>query len=1151
MPKRVILYHTNWSCYARNYQVKDLPIHFITDVNYCFFDLKPNGSGFLVPQSTDPWADVDKRYVTKEESVDPPDSWDQNDGVYGNIGQFIKLKKQGAQFKLGMSIGGWTLSKGFSSAVRTVESRKEFVNGIIEMLRKYPVFDRIDIDWEHISPLGKNYGDAGNEVHPDDPRNFGEFLKLLRETLNSNGFSSTEISACVVADPEKMQALPFAEMSIYLETINCMTSPLPSPKHLSTSSVKLDELTWRHLLSAKNTIITPETKNAAKNIATILLYAFIMVGLFLGLGILDFDDFERSRFWPGEASDGNEERYAPALSPMEGRSEIPNSIPEGRGGDSQPIGKASEKPFARVSTEDQLIIDPAFLQSLQDIAQTRANSSRTTKATDSTGQRYLPVSGFSYCKILENASFDMFVPVLPWDGQCLAERENPVADMIELLDSTAQRIFVDIALKETMRYACYSVAEGANTVAKLTEARWFHSLDPTNYFHNILPAMIQTNHTEGLLRKRFYKIAYLINIRSSDIEALPNVQNLIDEIDDGSAIVLVHIDADADAIYEEMQRFLDERLKETRATLSKELANEPGNVYLSKKRYKSVSKHISLVWILLNGYLELLDLAFWECVINLSPLDIPLRKSKEIYRVLSLPQNRGLNFISHWADFDKIALRMTRAHIGRQDLSPSEKATYHPRETGLMMPPFKNWKLCQQSPWMILSREVPRIIRKSQEAHIILAYMEHTLKPDETFFCYVLTNTQGLRMRIHNDNKRFIRNNLLTINDTNDLGWPTSSAGYVDMEMSDPRYFFIGNADVRTEGGWRLWEWAQRHHVQRYVQKPDAYGRPLLNGRSTLVDAVPASSSRVPKPAASVSVDPDVLDDFRKDNFAWKLAGISLHVILLLPGLLFLLFCIRPRWDDVPSHLLFGTTKETCRFLLLFTGWFGIIFALLGWRHLRPPVTPSTSFTTPHFLGPPSARRNAPATTRARLSTGPALPLSHIQWVALRDSYLAGDFPDVPPPGDLAADRKLNPVERAAQTATWWAEHPVSLSQRSEFSVRVWLFWTATASLLAQAFLISGFLFPFLDIDTWPYALIPLSLLFLSPFIALLVVGLLDRGLRLAPLEDRGVAEGLQVAGLDVVTDLTREKAKFDPCESFPEPVAYFFGDVLSFFCLL
>ncbi|KAJ3172828.1 hypothetical protein HK101_011124 [Irineochytrium annulatum] len=224
--KKLILYHTNWACYGRNYQIKDIPINFVSDINYAFFDLRPNASGHLVPTSPDPWADTDKRYVQPGEGIDPPDSWNEDGkglGYFGNFGQLMKLKKF-AGFNLGLSIGGWTFSKRFSTAVRTPESRAAFVDAIIQIFDKYPgLFNRVDLDWEHISPPGQNHGDGGNEVHPDDAKNFVALLTLLRGRLDATNRTHFEISACVVADPAKMDALPLMDMSRLLTTINVMT----------------------------------------------------------------------------------------------------------------------------------------------------------------------------------------------------------------------------------------------------------------------------------------------------------------------------------------------------------------------------------------------------------------------------------------------------------------------------------------------------------------------------------------------------------------------------------------------------------------------------------------------------------------------------------------------------------------------------------------------------------------------------------------------------------------------------------------------------------------------------------------------------------------------------------------------------------------
>ncbi|KAI9326350.1 glycoside hydrolase, partial [Zopfochytrium polystomum] len=155
----------------------------------------------------------------------PSTSWNDPPGrFYGNFGQFRKLRANGHKFNLGLSIGGWTWSKHFSSAVLTHEARAAFVATVLRIFDTYPgVFNRVDLDWEHISPPGKNYGEAGNEVRAEDPANFAAFLRLLRETLDATGRHHFEISACVVADPEKMVALPIQAMVQYLTTLNVMT----------------------------------------------------------------------------------------------------------------------------------------------------------------------------------------------------------------------------------------------------------------------------------------------------------------------------------------------------------------------------------------------------------------------------------------------------------------------------------------------------------------------------------------------------------------------------------------------------------------------------------------------------------------------------------------------------------------------------------------------------------------------------------------------------------------------------------------------------------------------------------------------------------------------------------------------------------------
>ncbi|KAH6598616.1 hypothetical protein BASA50_003652 [Batrachochytrium salamandrivorans] len=239
--KKLILYHTNWATYDRKFQVRDLPINYISDINYAFIDLVKGPSGFYVPTLSDDWADKDKRFQVPEESVpplDPSDNGVPSQQYFGNFGQFRNLKQLQPNFSLGMSIGGWSFSKHFSEAVSTPPARQAFVQGVVDLLHRFPgLFQRVDIDWEHVSPPGENYGDGGNGTNPKDGEHFGLFLQLLRSTLDSiAALGHVTITACVTGDPSRMSALPLEIMVQTLASINVMTYDFASSSWGPTAS---------------------------------------------------------------------------------------------------------------------------------------------------------------------------------------------------------------------------------------------------------------------------------------------------------------------------------------------------------------------------------------------------------------------------------------------------------------------------------------------------------------------------------------------------------------------------------------------------------------------------------------------------------------------------------------------------------------------------------------------------------------------------------------------------------------------------------------------------------------------------------------------------------------------------------------------------
>ncbi|KAJ7129540.1 glycoside hydrolase, partial [Mycena epipterygia] len=94
--------------------------------------------------------------------------------------------------KVKLSVGGWTGSQHFSSAVSTGQTRQNFVKNILATYNQFHL-DGIDIDWEYPG----HQGEGDNEVNSNDSANFLLFLQLLRRTLPP----SAAITAATLTTP--------------------------------------------------------------------------------------------------------------------------------------------------------------------------------------------------------------------------------------------------------------------------------------------------------------------------------------------------------------------------------------------------------------------------------------------------------------------------------------------------------------------------------------------------------------------------------------------------------------------------------------------------------------------------------------------------------------------------------------------------------------------------------------------------------------------------------------------------------------------------------------------------------------------------------------------------------------------------------------
>ncbi|AQS36522.1 chitinase [Shewanella psychrophila] len=171
-------------------------------------------------RSTDPGADFMKEFPS---AGIPSSNWNYqrlNENPSGLMGVMKKLHKEKGT-KIAISIFGWSLSNIASQMVSTPESRKLFIDSVLQYLTAYPFIGQIDIDWEYPGIKGAE----NNVFDPEnDAANYETLIREMRSAFETNGFADVKIAIASGAPQDTIDAAKLKKLTeAGVDTIHLMT----------------------------------------------------------------------------------------------------------------------------------------------------------------------------------------------------------------------------------------------------------------------------------------------------------------------------------------------------------------------------------------------------------------------------------------------------------------------------------------------------------------------------------------------------------------------------------------------------------------------------------------------------------------------------------------------------------------------------------------------------------------------------------------------------------------------------------------------------------------------------------------------------------------------------------------------------------------
>lgn len=200
---RTCVYYSDWSIYDRKHFPEDIPLDYVSNIFYAFFNINPE-TGEV--QLSDSWADTE---------IELQSPYNESKKVNGLLARFFEIKLHHRKVKVSMSIGGWSNGDDIRKGTDTPEKLQTFVDSALKNMIEYG-FDGIDLDWEY----PKNRKEAWVLL---------QMVKMIRQgmrKLEAEKGLRKDIYLLTIASPafeEKLEQFPIKAMDKYLSFWNLMT----------------------------------------------------------------------------------------------------------------------------------------------------------------------------------------------------------------------------------------------------------------------------------------------------------------------------------------------------------------------------------------------------------------------------------------------------------------------------------------------------------------------------------------------------------------------------------------------------------------------------------------------------------------------------------------------------------------------------------------------------------------------------------------------------------------------------------------------------------------------------------------------------------------------------------------------------------------